>query len=82
MQASQVLKLMVQTGHLIDYLPPINILIVGEHTGDQNVHVTRIDGEATSHRAIDLDLSLGILYNKVKTLKYNYLGRSREPGIL
>ena len=58
---------MMQTRHLIDYLPPINILIVGEHPGDQNVHVARIDGEATSHRAIDLDLGLRVLYNKVKT---------------
>jgi hypothetical protein len=72
---------MMQTRHLIDYLPPINILVVGEHTGDQYVHVARIDCEASRHRAIDLDLCLWVLYNKVKTLKFSYLGRSRGPGI-
>jgi hypothetical protein len=40
LQACQVLKLMVQARHLIDYLPPVNNLIAaGEDTGDQDVHV-------------------------------------------
>ena len=82
MQARQVLKLMMQARHLIDDLPPVNNLIAaGEDTGDQDVHVARIDGETTRHRAIYLDLGLGVLYNKVKTIKYPYLGRSRGPGI-
>ena len=65
---------MVQTCHLIDYLPTIYILIVGKDTGDQNVHVARIDREAACHRAIDLDLCLGVLYKKVKTSKATLVG--------
>jgi hypothetical protein len=73
---------MVQARHLIDDLRPVNNLIAaGEDTGDQDVHVTRIDGKTTRHRAIDLDLGLGVLCKNVKTIKFPYLGRSRGLDI-